>query len=143
MLLKAGQTVTVDELLRGLIVRFGQRRGDHAGRVNIAGSEAGFVDMMNQEAKRLGMKNTHFANPAGLPDAEHYSTASDLAVLAAAMIRDYPAVLSAVLAAQLHVQQRHAVQSQPAAVDRSLCGRHQNRVHRIGRVLPGRVGTAR
>jgi D-alanyl-D-alanine carboxypeptidase (penicillin-binding protein 5/6) len=89
MLLKAGQAVTVDELLRGLIVD----SGDDAAIMlaeNIAGSQAGFVDMMNQEAKRLGMKNTHFANPAGLSDAEHYSTASDMAVLAAAMIRDYP-----------------------------------------------------
>ncbi len=89
MLLKAGQTVTVDELLRGLIVDSGNDAAIMLAE-NIAGSQAGFVDMMNQEAKRLGMKNTHFANPAGLPDAEHYSTASDLAVLAAAMIRDYP-----------------------------------------------------
>lgn len=89
MLLKAGQTVTVDELLRGLIVDSGNDAAIMLAE-NIAGSQAGFVDMMNQEAKRLGMKNTHFANPSGLPDAEHYSTASDLAVLAAAMIRDYP-----------------------------------------------------
>ncbi|MGA7593875.1 MAG: D-alanyl-D-alanine carboxypeptidase family protein [Gallionella sp.] len=89
MLLKAGQTVTVDELLRGLIVDSGNDAAIMLAE-NIAGSQAGFVDMMNQEAKHLGMKNTHFADPAGLPDAEHYSTASDLAVLAAAMIRDYP-----------------------------------------------------
>ena len=89
MLLKAGQTVTVDELLRGLIVDSGNDAAIMLAE-NIAGSQAGFVDMMNQEAKRLGMKNTHFANPTGFPDAEHYSTASDLAVLAAAIIRDYP-----------------------------------------------------
>jgi D-alanyl-D-alanine carboxypeptidase (penicillin-binding protein 5/6) len=89
MLLKAGQTVTVDDLLRGLIVDSGNDAAIMLAE-NIAGSQAGFVDMMNQEAKRLGMKNTHYANPAGLPDAEHYSSASDLAVLAAAMIRDYP-----------------------------------------------------
>jgi serine-type D-Ala-D-Ala carboxypeptidase (penicillin-binding protein 5/6) len=89
MLLKAGQTVTVDELLHGLIVDSGNDAAITLA-VNIAGSEAGFVYMMNQEAKRLGMNNTHFTNPAGLPDAQHYSSASDLAVLAAAIVRDYP-----------------------------------------------------
>jgi serine-type D-Ala-D-Ala carboxypeptidase (penicillin-binding protein 5/6) len=89
MLLKAGQAVTVDELLHGLVVQSGNDAAITLA-VNIAGSEAGFVDMMNQEAKRLGMNNTHFTNPVGLPDAQHYSSASDLAVLAAAILRDYP-----------------------------------------------------
>ncbi len=89
MLLKYGQAVTVDELLRGMIVDSGNDAAVTLA-VNIAGSEAGFVDMMNHEAERMGMKNTHFTNPVGLPDAEHYSSASDLAVLAAAILRDYP-----------------------------------------------------
>ena len=89
MLLRPGQAVTVDELLRGMIVDSGNDAAVTLA-VNIAGSEAGFVDMMNSEAKRLGMKNTHFTNPVGLPNAEHYSSASDLAVLAAAILRDYP-----------------------------------------------------
>lgn len=89
MLLKAGQIVTVEDLLRGMIVDSGNDAAIMLA-VNIAGSEAGFVDMMNREAKRMGMKNTHFTNPAGIADAEHYSSASDLAVLTAAMIREYP-----------------------------------------------------
>lgn len=89
MLLKAGQTVSVDDLLHGLIVQSGNDAALTLA-VNIAGSEAGFVDMMNQEAKRLGMNNTHFTNPVGLPDAQHYSSAVDLATLAAALLRDYP-----------------------------------------------------
>jgi D-alanyl-D-alanine carboxypeptidase (penicillin-binding protein 5/6) len=89
MLLKAGQSVTVDELLRGLIVQSGNDAAITLA-LNIAGSEAGFVDLMNKEAKRLGMKNTHFTNPVGQPDAQHYSSASDLALLAAAIVRDYP-----------------------------------------------------
>ena len=89
MLLKAGQTVSVDDLLHGLIVQSGNDAAFTLA-VNIAGSVAGFVDMMNQEAKRLGMNNTHFANPVGLPDAQHYSNAYDLALLAAAILRDYP-----------------------------------------------------
>jgi D-alanyl-D-alanine carboxypeptidase (penicillin-binding protein 5/6) len=89
MLLKAGQVVKVDDLLHGLIVDSGNDAAVTLA-VNIAGSEAGFVDMMNQEAKRMGMKNTHFTNPVGLPDAQHYSSAADLAVLAAAIVREYP-----------------------------------------------------
>ncbi|MBK9160915.1 MAG: D-alanyl-D-alanine carboxypeptidase [Nitrosomonadales bacterium] len=89
MLLKADQEVTVDELLHGLIVQSGNDAAITLA-VNIAGSEAGFVDMMNREAGRLGMHNTHFANPVGLPDAQHYSSAIDLALLTAAVMRDYP-----------------------------------------------------
>ncbi|MDP2695495.1 MAG: D-alanyl-D-alanine carboxypeptidase family protein [Gallionella sp.] len=89
MLLKAGQSVTVGELLRGLIVQSGNDAAITLA-LNIAGSEAGFVDLMNKEAKRLGMNNTHFANPVGLPGAQHYSSAFDLALLSAAIVRDYP-----------------------------------------------------
>lgn len=89
MLLKAGQKVTVDELLHGLIVQSGNDAAITLA-LHIAGSEAGFVDMMNEEAKRLGMNNTHFSNADGRPDAQHYSSASDLALLAAAIVRDYP-----------------------------------------------------
>jgi len=89
MLLKAGQAVTVAELLRGLIVQSGNDAAITLA-LNIAGSETGFVELMNKEAKRLGMINTRFANPVGLPDAQHYSSASDLAMLAAAIVRDYP-----------------------------------------------------
>jgi D-alanyl-D-alanine carboxypeptidase (penicillin-binding protein 5/6) len=79
----------VDELLHGLVVQSGNDAAITLA-VNISGSEAGFVGMMNQEAKRLGMNNTHFTNPVGLSDAQHYSSATDLAVLAAAIVRDYP-----------------------------------------------------
>jgi len=89
MLLKPGQTVTVDELLHGLIVQSGNDAAITLA-LNIAGSESGFVDMMNKEAKRLGMKNTHFTNPVGLPEPQHYSSASDMALLASAILSDYP-----------------------------------------------------
>lgn len=89
MLLKAGQMVSVDALLHGLIIVSGNDAAITLAQ-NIAGSERGFVDMMNTEAQRLGMANTHFANPVGMPDPQHYSTAYDLALLAAALVRDYP-----------------------------------------------------
>ncbi|OGT22639.1 MAG: peptidase, partial [Gallionellales bacterium RIFOXYB12_FULL_54_9] len=89
MLLKPGQTVTVDELLRGLIVQSGNDAANTLA-ISISGSEAGFVAQMNKEALRMGMKNTHFSNPVGMPDPQHYSSAYDMAILAAALIRDYP-----------------------------------------------------
>jgi serine-type D-Ala-D-Ala carboxypeptidase (penicillin-binding protein 5/6) len=89
MLLKVGQSVSVDELLHGLVVQSGNDAAVTLAQ-NIAGSEAGFVDLMNKEAKRLGMNNTHYINSTGLKDAQHYSTAYDLALLAAALVRDYP-----------------------------------------------------
>jgi D-alanyl-D-alanine carboxypeptidase (penicillin-binding protein 5/6) len=89
MLLKAGQSVTVDDLLHGLIVQSGNDAAITLA-LNIAGSDTGFVDMMNKEAVRLGMTNSHFTNPVGLPDAQHYSSAADLAVLSAAIVREYP-----------------------------------------------------
>lgn len=89
MLLKAGQTVTVDELLHGLIVQSGNDAATTLS-ANIAASEAGFVERMNKEAQRLGMKNTHFMNSVGIPDAQHYSSAMDMAILASALIHDFP-----------------------------------------------------
>jgi D-alanyl-D-alanine carboxypeptidase (penicillin-binding protein 5/6) len=56
----------------------------------IAGSEENFAQMMNREAQRLGMKNSHFTNSTGLPDPQHYTTARDLSLLASALIRDFP-----------------------------------------------------
>ncbi len=89
MLLKTGQSVSVDDLLHGLIIQSGNDAAVTLA-LAIAGTEAAFVDLMNKEAKRLGMNNTHFTNPVGLPDAQHYSSATDLALLAAAIVRDYP-----------------------------------------------------
>ena len=89
MLLKPGQSVTIDELLHGLIIQSGNDAANTLA-INVAGSEAAFVEMMNKEAARLGMKNTHFVNPVGMPDPEHYSSAHDLAILAATLLRDFP-----------------------------------------------------
>jgi D-alanyl-D-alanine carboxypeptidase (penicillin-binding protein 5/6) len=89
MFLMVNKPVTVGELLRGLIVQ----SGNDAARVlaeAIAGDEPKFAELMNKEAHRLGMNNTHFVNASGLPLAQHYSTAYDLALLAAAIVRDFP-----------------------------------------------------
>jgi len=89
MFLDPKQPVTVDELLHGMIVISGND-ASIALAEGIAGSEEAFADLMNKEALSLGMKNTHFANAAGLSDPQHYTTALDLSILATALIRDFP-----------------------------------------------------
>ena len=81
--------VTVNELIQGMIIQSGNDACIALAEA-IAGSEDVFAQMMNREAQRLGMKGTHFMNSTGLPHPQHYTTAADLATLAAAIVRDYP-----------------------------------------------------
>ena len=81
--------VTVNELLRGMIVQSGNDASITLAEA-MGGSEEAFAELMNKEATRLGMKNSHFLNATGLPDPQHYSTAEDLSLLAAAIIHDFP-----------------------------------------------------
>ncbi len=89
MFIEPNKPVTVDELLHGMIIQSGND-ASIALAEGIAGTEMQFADMMNKEAQRLGMKNTHFMNATGLPDAQHYTTAKDLSILATALISDFP-----------------------------------------------------
>lgn len=89
MFIEPTKQVTVDELLRGMIVQSGNDACIALAEA-VAGSEANFSNLMNKEAERLGMKNTHFTNSTGLPDPNLYTTAYDLTLLAAAIIRDFP-----------------------------------------------------
>jgi D-alanyl-D-alanine carboxypeptidase (penicillin-binding protein 5/6) len=89
MFIEPNRPVTVEELLHGVIVQSGNDASIALAEA-IAGSEEVFAQLMNQEAKRLGMHNTNFKNSTGLPDPDHYTTARDLAVLASALIRDFP-----------------------------------------------------
>ncbi len=89
MFIQPGRPVTVDELVRGMIIQSGNDACIALAEA-IAGDEEVFVQMMNREAARLGMKNSHFMNASGLPDAQHYTTAQDLYILTAALIRDFP-----------------------------------------------------
>lgn len=90
MFIQPNMPVTVDELIRGMIVQSGND-ACIALAEGISGSEEAFVQRMNQEAQRLGMKNTHFMNATGLPHPNHYTTARDLSLLAQAIIRDFTA----------------------------------------------------
>ncbi|WP_048498056.1 D-alanyl-D-alanine carboxypeptidase family protein [Marinobacter subterrani] len=86
---REGTQVAVEDLFRGVIIQSGNDASVALAEF-IAGSEQAFVDIMNQQAQLLGMKDTHFENATGLPAPNHYSTAYDLAILARAIINDYP-----------------------------------------------------
>ena len=89
MFIEPKKAVSVDELLRGEIVQSGNDAAVALAET-VAGSEPAFVERMNREAARLGMKNTHFVNATGLSTPQQASTAADLALIAAAIIRDFP-----------------------------------------------------
>ncbi len=89
MFVQVGTRVSVDDLLKGMIVQSGND-ATIALAEHTAGDETTFVALMNQTAQLLGMKNSHFTNSTGLPDPELYITARDSALLARALIRDFP-----------------------------------------------------
>lgn len=82
MYLRAGEVLTVQELLYGLMLHSGNDAAV-ALAIYCGGTVEGFVQLMNDEARRLGLKDTHFENPNGLDHEHHYSTARDLALLTA------------------------------------------------------------
>ena len=90
MFIEPRRPVTVEQLIRGVVVQSGNDACIALAEL-VAGSEEAFVRRMNREAERLGMTRTRFANASGLPDPQHYSTAYDLYLLTAALIRDFPA----------------------------------------------------
>jgi len=90
MFVMVGDKVAVKDLLRGIIVQSGND-ASVALAEHIAGGEETFAALMNQEAKRLGLADTHFANATGWPDPTHYSSALDMAKLARAIILEDPA----------------------------------------------------
>jgi D-alanyl-D-alanine carboxypeptidase (penicillin-binding protein 5/6) len=89
MYLAAGKAATVADLLRGMVVQSGNDAAIALAEA-VAGSEEAFVGLMNRQAERLGLANTRFANATGKPAAGHYASARDLALLTAALIREFP-----------------------------------------------------
>ena len=90
MFIQVNTQVSVDDLLHGIIIQSGNDASVAIAEY-IAGSEEAFADLMNAAAQRLGMTNTNFVNSTGLPHPEHYSSASDMAKLARAIIYEDPA----------------------------------------------------
>ena len=89
MFIQVGTQVKVEDLLKGMIVQSGNDACVALAEA-IAGDEENFAQMMNREAQRLGMQGSSFRNASGLPDPQYYTTARDLAILAGALIRDFP-----------------------------------------------------
>lgn len=89
MFIPPGKTVTVNDLLHGLIIQSGNDAALVLAEA-VAGTEGAFVGRMNDEAKRMGMTGTHYRNAAGLTDPDHYTTPADLAILVRHLIQDFP-----------------------------------------------------
>ncbi len=89
MFVREGTRVSVKDLLRGVIIQSGND-ASIALAEHIAGSEAAFADIMNQQAALLGMTNTVFKNATGWPAEGHISSVHDLAILGRALIKDFP-----------------------------------------------------
>ena len=87
--IEVGTRVSVEVLLKGLIVQSGNDAAVALAEF-VAGDEHAFADLMNRYARQLGMSGSHFTNSSGLPDPDHYSTARDMARIAAALVQDFP-----------------------------------------------------
>ncbi len=88
MFIEVNSWVSVNELLKGVIIQSGND-ASVALAEHIAGSESAFADLMNQHANNLGMHNSHFVNSTGWPDKNHYTTATDIAILSRALIHEF------------------------------------------------------
>jgi serine-type D-Ala-D-Ala carboxypeptidase (penicillin-binding protein 5/6) len=86
---QVGSTIPAEILIKGMIVQSGND-ATIALAEKIGGTESAFAELMNEYAKRLGMKATHFVNADGLPDPNHFTTARDMAILANALISEFP-----------------------------------------------------
>lgn len=89
MFIEPNKPVNVEELLYGMIVQSGNDATRALAEL-LGGDESNFANLMNQQAKRLGMNESNFRNASGLPDPQHYTTANDLAILARRIIQDFP-----------------------------------------------------
>ncbi len=89
MFIEVGKRVQVEQLLKGMIIQSGND-ASVALAEHVAGSEDVFANLMNEHAQRLGMENSQFKNSTGLPAEDHHTTASDIAKVTMATIREFP-----------------------------------------------------
>ena len=89
MFIEVGKEVPVEDLLKGVIIQSGNDASVALAEF-VAGDETSFADLMNQYAAELGLSGTNFVNASGLPHPDHYTTARDMAIMATALIRDFP-----------------------------------------------------
>ena len=89
MFVEVNSQVSVADLLKGVIIQSGND-ATVALAEHVAGTEEGFASLMNHHAEQLGLTGTHFVNSTGLPHKDHYTTARDIAIVARAMIEEFP-----------------------------------------------------
>lgn len=89
MFLEINDKVSIEDLIKGIVIQSGNDAAVTLAE-HIAGSESTFAEMMNQQAARLGMANSHFEDSNGLPAENHYTSARDLAIVTRAIINEYP-----------------------------------------------------
>ena len=89
MFIEVGKQVRIEDLIKGKVIQSGND-ASVALAEHVAGTEEAFAGLMNHYAKQLGLNNSHFVNATGLPDENHYVTARDIAILSAAIIRQFP-----------------------------------------------------
>ena len=89
MFVPIGSKISIEDLIRGMVIESGNDACIVLAE-GLAGAEAAFVDQMNEKAKEIGLKDSHFTNVDGMPDPDHYSTGRDLAHLAVRTIQDFP-----------------------------------------------------
>jgi D-alanyl-D-alanine carboxypeptidase (penicillin-binding protein 5/6) len=89
MFIEPSMEVTIEQLIKGMVIQSGND-ASVALAEHLAGTEDAFAGLMNHYAAQLGMTNSHFMNATGLPHEDHYVTALDVAILSAALIRDFP-----------------------------------------------------
>ena len=89
MFIMLNDSVTIEELLKGIIIVSGNDSCVSLAE-GIAGTEENFVEMMNEKSEEIGLENTNFSNSSGIKDPDNYSTVKDIAVMSEYLIRNYP-----------------------------------------------------
>ena len=138
MYLKAGETLSLQDTLYGLMLASGN---DAA--VAIAGECGGmtaFVGKMNAKAAELGLTDTHFDNPNGLPSDTHYTTAHELAKITAAALKD--PVFRQIVSTKSCTVSGHALSNHNRLLSIRRCDRRENRLYASGRAVSGLGGRA-
>lgn len=92
ILLEAGEQISLENLIKGMCIASGNDAAIAAAEY-IGGSQEGFVELMNQRAQELGMRDTHFVNPCGLDADGHVTSAHDIALMSGELINRFPQVL--------------------------------------------------
>ena len=115
MFLQVGQRVSVNDLLFGLMVSSGNDAAVALAEY-LGGSSEAFAEQMNQQAKELGLSETHFENPDGLPVPEMYTTAFDMVKLGRAITQRFPDAINYTWGQGFHLRQDPSAQLQHAAV---------------------------